>query len=158
MAGRKLNTQQIGDRGRRMINSVPIFGPIAKTIFGDPDQEAHERAMKQASNEMSANRVGMMESRVGSMQNMAQAFEPMNQMLQQMYGGSSAGQGQNGGLVDLQALTKNPFTQGMQDNMYQSAFGHKAPPGSAAPPPGFANGQNPQLGNAAFSPPQPRRR
>jgi hypothetical protein len=158
MAGRKLNTQQIGDRGRRMINSVPIFGPIAKTIFGDPDQEAHERAMKQASNEMSANRVGMMESRVGSMQNLAQAFEPMNKMMQTMYGGGATGQGQNGGMLDLQSITQNPFTQDMQDNMYMSAFGRKAPPGSAAPPPGFVNGQNPQAGNPAFMPPPPKRR
>jgi hypothetical protein len=155
---RKLNTQQIGDRGRRMINSVPIFGPIAKTIFGDPDQEAHERAMKQAADEMSANRVGMMESRVGSMQNMAQAFEPMNQMMQQMYGGGATGKGPNGGMLDLQAMAQNPFTQGMQDNMYQSAFGRKAPPNSGSAPPGFANGQNPQAGHPAFMPPPPRRR
>ena len=141
---------------RRPLNSIPVIGSLGASIWGDPDQEAHEEAMKKASALAAQSRPEMMNSRMNAIGQMSQAFEPMNRMMQATYGGNQPA-GPTGGMMDIGAMAKNPMSQGLQDQMYQSAFGRQAPPG--APPPGFANGQNPQAGNSAFGlPPLGQRR
>lgn len=133
---------------RRPLNAIPVIGGLGTAIWGDPDQEAHEAAMKKMSAAAAQYRPELMNSRMQSISQMSQAFEPMNQMMQQVYGGGKPGAGPTGGFMDIQSMIQNPMSQGMQDQMYQNAFGRRAPP--QAPPPGFANGQNPQAGSKPF--------
>jgi hypothetical protein len=135
---------------RRLVNSIPVVGGIGSSIWGDPDQEAHQKAMKRASGQAAQYRPELMNSRMNAISQMSQAFEPMNQMMQQVYGGGQPGKGPTGGMMDIEAMTQNPMSQGMQDQMYQSAFGTNAPPRT-----GPAFSPNP---SAAFNiPPGPRR-
>jgi hypothetical protein len=100
------------------------FGSIGKNLIGGNLAAAAQR------------RPEMMQSRMNAMNQMSQAFEPMNRMNAEMNG-----MGPDARMMDIQAMTRNPMSQGMQDQMYMSAFGQKAPPGQGAPPPGFAPGQ-----------------
>jgi hypothetical protein len=135
---------------RRFGNSIPVAGGFLSSIWGDPDKEKHQRSIEQAGQQIAQYRPELMNSRMNSISQMAGAFEPMNQLMQQMYGGGKPGAGPTGGMMDIQSMINNPMTQGMQDQMYQAAFGRGAPPGQGAPPPGFANGQNPQAANLPF--------
>ena len=134
---------------RRPINAIPGLGSLGSAIWGDPDQEAHSKAMKAASAQAAKYRPELMNSRMNAIGQMSQAFEPINQLMQQMYGGGQPGVGPTGGAMDIQGMIQNPMSQGMQDQMYQSAFGTKAPPGM---PPPNANPAN------AFRPPPGARR
>lgn len=133
----------MGDKGRSFAGNLPIVGGLAKSVFGDPAEEAHQKAMQQVAAAAAQRRPQMMESRMNAMRQMAPAFEPMNKMMAEMNG-----MGPDARMMDMNAMTQNPMTQGMQDQMYQNAFGGRmAPPSGGAPPPGFANGQMPQQNN-----------
>lgn len=132
-----------GDRARSFVNAIPGVGGLTTALFGDPAQEAHARAMREASSAAAKRRPELMNSRLQALSQMSQAFEPMNRLMAEYNG-----MGPNSKMMDIQSMIQNPMTQGMQDQMYQAAFGRNAPP--AAPPPGFSNGQNPQPGIQPF--------
>jgi hypothetical protein len=140
------------DWTRNFVNNIPIVGGFTSSAFGDPKQEAKQDAFRQATAQINQARPEMMQSRLNAMSNTSAAFQPMNKMLQQTYGGFSdpkmqTQEGQmdpNSGMMDFNQLNQNPMTQGMQDQMYMAAFGRPAPPSRipGAPP----NGQPlPQL-------------
>jgi hypothetical protein len=126
----------MGDKGRSFAGNLPIVGGLAKSVFGDPAEEKHQRAMQQVAAAAAQRRPEMMQSRMNAINQMSQAFEPMNRMTAEMNG-----MGPDARMMDIQSMTRNPMSQGMQDQMYMSAFGQKAPPGQGAPPPGFLPGQ-----------------
>jgi hypothetical protein len=135
----------MGDKGRSFAGNLPIVGGLAKSVFGDPAEEAHQKAMQQVAAAAAQRRPEMMQSRMNAMGQMSQAFEPMNRMTAEMNG-----MGPDARMMDIQAMTQNPMSQGMQDQMYKSAFGYGAAPNNGAPPPGFAPGQPPQRNASPF--------
>jgi hypothetical protein len=129
----------MGDKGRSFAGNLPFVGGLYKSAFGDPAEEAHQKAMAEVAAAAAQRRPQMMESRMNAMRQMAPAFDPMNKML-----GEMNGMGPDARMMDMNAMVQNPMTQGAQDQMYQSAFGGRmAPPNSGRPPPGFAPGQTP---------------
>jgi hypothetical protein len=135
----------MGDKGRSFAGNLPIVGGLAKSVFGDPAEEAHQKAMQQVAAAAAKRRPEMMQSRMNAMGQMSQAFEPMNRMTAEMNG-----MGPDARMMDIQAMTQNPMSQGMQDQMYQSAFGYGAAPKNGAPPPGFAPGMTPPKNASPF--------
>jgi hypothetical protein len=135
----------MGDKGRSFAGNLPFVGGFSKSLLGDPAEEAHQKAMQQVAAAAAQRRPEMMQSRMNAMGQMSQAFEPMNRMTAEMNG-----MGPDARMMDIQAMTQNPMSQGMQDQMYQSAFGYKAPPGRGAPPPGFAPGMTPPQNGSQF--------
>lgn len=123
----------MGDKGRNFLGGIPFVGGMFKGLFGDPEQEAMQRAMAQAQQQMAEQRSNMMDSRMNAMNQGALAFGPRNQMLGQMMGQ----QGPNAQAMDLGPLLQNPMSRGMQNSIRQAAFGGDAP---TAAPPGYGGG------------------
>lgn len=111
------------DFGRKFINSMPLMGGITSNIWGDPNQEAHQRSFDEAQKLMAKQRAYMMDGRMNAMNQSALAFGPRNQMLGEMMG---KGQGQNA--MDLAPMLQNPMTQQHQTDIRQAAFGGPVPP------------------------------
>jgi hypothetical protein len=127
----------MGDDGKRTLNSLPIVGAVSESIFGNPDEEAHLKKMKQAETQLNQARPAMMQSRMNAVNNMSGAFEPMNNMMQQAYGGGNMPSHGGSGMFDLERMRQNPMSMGQQSQMNAKAFGQASPmqaPG--APPPG----------------------
>ncbi len=127
----------IFDWGRGLINKIPIYGPIASAVWGDPSQEAHQKSLQKTKEEQERERAYDMEARMNAMNQGALAFGPRNQMLGEMMG---MGKGQN--LMDLSPMMRNPMPQGQQNDIRQKAFG-SAPP-AQAPPMAMQQGQPPR--------------
>jgi hypothetical protein len=128
----------MGDDGKRTLNSLPIVGAASEAIFGNPDEEAHLKKMKAAEAELNNSRPAMMQSRMNAMNNMSGAFEPMNNMMQQAYGGPHSPSHGGQGMFDLERMRQNPIGLSQQSQMNAKAFGRPSPttaPG--APPPGM---------------------
>ncbi len=131
----------LGDKGRNLAGGLPFVGGMFKGIFGDPEQEAMQRAYEQAQQQMAMQRNNMMDSRMNAMGQGALAFGPRNQML-----GEMMGKGPNSNAMDLSPMMQNPMSPSMQGSIRQAAFG-SAPPQNA--PPGMGGGLAPSSG--AFS-------
>jgi type VI protein secretion system component VasK len=125
----------MGDKGRSFAGNLPFVGGFSKALLGDPAEEAHQKAMQKVAAAAAQRRPEMMQSRMNAMGQMSQAFEPMNRMTAEMNG-----MGPDARMMDIQSMTQNPMSQGMQDQMYQSAFGTNAPTNSSLSPE-FAPGQ-----------------
>jgi len=137
-----LGLGMMGDKGRNFLGGLPFVGGMFKGLFGDPEQEAMQRAMAEAQQQMAQQRSGMMDSRMNAMNQGALAFGPRNQMLGQMMGQKGPG----AQAMDLTPMTQNPMSSGLQGSIRQAAFGN-APPQNA--PPGMGGGLAPSSG--AFS-------
>ena len=95
-------------------NELPVVGGLAGGIFGNPEEEAHEAALQKARGEMLAYRPDAMNARMNAMGSMSHAFDPMNNMMGQMYGPQAQ--------MDMNKTIQNPFPQAMQSNMVEQAF------------------------------------
>lgn len=115
------------DFGRKFINSLPGLGGVTTALWGDPSQEAVQKAFGQSREEMAKNRSDMMDARMNAMNQGAMAFGPRNQMLGQMMG-------QQGPLMDLGPMLQNPMPAQMQSRIREAAFGPGAAPPNAPPP------------------------
>lgn len=109
-------------------NELPLVGGLAGGIFGNPEEEAHQAALKKAQQDMMAYRPDAMNARMNAMGNMAHAFDPMNAMMGQMYGPQAQ--------MNMQQTLQNPFPQGMQSQMADQAF--KGPSQQAPYRPNFS--------------------
>lgn len=124
------------DFGRRFINGLPGVGGVMTNLWGDPSQEGVQDAFSQAQQQQQMQRANMMDARTNAMNQSAMAFGPRNQMLGQMMG-------QQGPLMDLGPMLKNPMPQGMQNDIRQQAFG-TAPPMDGRQVGGAFTGTGPQ--------------
>jgi hypothetical protein len=122
---------------RRFFNSLPIAGGVFSGLWGDPDQEAHQKAMQQAQEMLKGYRSDQMDSRMNAMTQGAQGFGPRNQMLGQMMG-------QQGPAMDLAPMMQNPMSQTMQGGIRAAAFGSAPPPTDGRNVGGGWNGVGPQ--------------
>lgn len=122
---------------RRFFNSLPVAGGLLSSIWGDPGQEAHQAAMRQAQEMLKGYRNDQMDSRMNAMTQGAQAFGPRNDMLGQMMG-------QQGPAMDLAPMMQNPMSPGMQNGIRAAAFGGNAPPGDGRNVGGAWTGVGPQ--------------
>lgn len=95
-------------------NELPVVGGLAGAIFGNPEQEAHQKQMAAARQAMLAYRPEAMNSRMNAMGSMAHAFTPMNNLMGQMYGQQAQ--------MPIQQTIQNPFSQQMQEGMMKQAF------------------------------------
>lgn len=95
-------------------NELPVVGGLAGAVFGNPEQEAQQRAMQQASQAMMRYRPDAMNARMNVMGNMSHAFNPMNNLMGQMYG--------QGAMMPIEQTIQNPFSKQMQEGMMQQAF------------------------------------
>lgn len=130
----------LGDKGRNFAGGIPFVGGMFKGLFGDPEQEAMQRAFAEAQQKMAMQRNNMMDSRMNAMSQGALAFGPRNQML-----GEMMGRGPNSQAMDLAPMMQNPMSQGMQSGIREAAFG-TAPPSNA--PPGMGGGPTRNVGGA----------
>lgn len=128
----------IFDFGRKFINGLPLVGGITSNLWGDPSQEAVQKAYGQAQHEQALNRSDMMDARMNAMNQGAMAFGPRNQMLGQMMG-------QQGPAMDLGPMLQNPMPQQMQSRIRDAAFGPQGAPGAAPP---MAGGPRNDVGGA----------
>ncbi len=102
-------------------NTLPVVGGLAGSIFGNPEQEAQQKAMSDASAAMMRYRPDAMNAHMNAFGSMQHAFDPMNNLMGQMYG---SGAQQNFG----QTLA-NPFPKAMQSSMVDQAFTPQLSPG-----------------------------
>lgn len=100
-------------------NELPLVGGLAGSVFGNPESEAHQKALQQARQDMMRYRPDAMNARMNVMGNMSHAFSPINNMLGQMYG--------QGAMMPIQQTIQNPFPQQMQEGMMQQAFEPQTP-------------------------------
>ena len=108
------------DWGRNFFNSLPVVGGLTSTLWGDPQQEAMQKAFEQTQQELRKQRAYNMDTRANMMNQAQLAFGPRNQMLGQMMG-------QQGPAMDLSAILKNPMSQQQQDDIRTAAFGSQSP-------------------------------
>lgn len=111
----------MGDKGRNFLNGLPFVGGMFQGMFGDPEQEAMQRAMKEAQQKMERYRAQSMDSRMNAMNQGALAFGPRNNMLGQMMG-------QQGPAMDLGPMLQNPMSPQMQGDIRAAAFDPANPP------------------------------
>lgn len=123
------------DFGRKFLNSLPLTGGITSALWGDPNQEAHQKSFEQVQEDLKRQRYDMMGGRMNAMNQGAMAFGPRNQMLGEMMG---KGPGQDA--MNLQPMLQNPMPAGMQNRIREDAFGGKPPPA----PQGAFSGSGPQ--------------
>jgi hypothetical protein len=146
----------VPDGPRKFVNSLPVVGGLMSSIWGDPGQEAHQKALQRAREEQLRQRAFDMDAQMNAMNQGAQAFGPRNQMLGQMMG-------QQGPAMDLQPMLQNPMSQAQQDSIRSAAFdghrvadaamnqrdraynaAHPPPPGAQQQPQGAFTGAGPQ--------------
>lgn len=94
-------------------NEIPVVGGLLGGIFGNPEEDAHQKALKQARQDMYAYRPEAMQANMNVMGNMAHAFEPMNNMMGQAYGPQAQ--------MDWSKMVQNPFSADAQSRMMQQA-------------------------------------
>lgn len=104
------------DFGRKFINNLPFVGGAASSLWGDPNQEAHQEAYQQARRMLMQNRANMMDGRMNAMRQGSLAFGPRNEMLGQMMG-------QQTPALNLNPMLKNPMPSAMQTDIRDAAFG-----------------------------------
>lgn len=126
-------------------NELPLVGGVLGGIFGNPEEEAHQKALKRAQQDMYAYRPEVMGARMNAMGSMSHAFEPINNLMGQAYG--------PGAQMDWSKMIQNPFSPEAIDRMNakahpQSRQGTGFPPGPPLGPDGRP------LVNGAF--PNPR--
>lgn len=109
------------DFGRKFINGLPVVGGVTTNLWGDPSQEAVQRAFGQVRQDMDRQRAFNMDARMNAMNQGALAFGPRNEMLGQMMG-------KQGPAMDLAPMLQNPMPYQQQQSIRQAAFGN-APPG-----------------------------
>jgi hypothetical protein len=131
-----LGLGMMGDKGRNFLGGIPFVGGMFKGLFGDPEQEAMQRAMKEAQQQMAKMREYQMGGRMNAMNQGALAFGPRNQML-----GEMMGKGPNSQAMDLAPMLQNPMTAAHQASIRDAAFGGtpntaptNAPPGQGGAP------------------------
>lgn len=127
-----------GDSFRNFGNSLPFVGGMMSSIWGDPEQEAAQRAYRQAQEAMKKQRFYNMEARNNMMSQGKLAFGPRNEMLGQMMG-------QQGPAMNLDYILKNPMGLEQQADIRAAAFPDKVmsdkgvntsgQPQAGAPPP-----------------------
>jgi hypothetical protein len=100
---------------RHVAERIPVVGGLFQSIFGSPEEEAHQRMLQQAAQAYAQYRPQNMQTRMNAFQNMSNAFTPMNNLMGQMYG--------SGAQQDMSKLVQNPFPQQMQDQMNIAAYG-----------------------------------
>lgn len=135
----------MGDKGRNFLGGLPFVGGMFKGLFGDPEQEAMQRAMEEARKQIGQYREYAMDGRMNAMNQGALAFGPRNQMLGQMMG-------QRGGgaqAFDLAPMLQNPMSDAHQASIRNNAFGNPGTQPPANAPPGQGGGLAPASG--AFS-------
>lgn len=103
------------DWGRNFLNSMPLTGGITTSLWGDPDQERVQKAFEQSQQDLAKQRAYQMDSRSNMLSQGALAFGPRNQLLGQM-------NGQEGPLMDLSQILKNPMSQQQQQDIRSAAF------------------------------------
>ena len=116
-------------------NELPVVGGLLGGIFGNPEEEAHQKALHKAQQEMYQYRPELMQVRMNTMGQMSHAFEPMNNLMAQAYGPQAQ--------FDIQSMVKNPFSQDAQDRMYQQAHPPKAAPSRMGMQPVGPDGRTP---------------
>src|SRR6476620_2580335 len=102
-------------------NELPVVGGLAGAVFGNPEQEAQQKAMRDASAALMRYRPDAMNARMNAMGSMQHAFDPMNNLMGQMYGPQSQ--------MNMQQTLQNPFPQAMQSSMVDQAFQPQMPQG-----------------------------
>lgn len=116
------------DFGRKFINGLPIVGGITSNLWGDPSQEAVQKAYGQAQEDQAKQRAYMMDARMNAMGLGMQAFGPRNEMLGQMMG-------KQGPLMDLNKMAINPMGSAQQQDIRTAAFGNPTQQGQQAQTP-----------------------
>lgn len=111
---------------RDFLNSIPVAGGLLSNLWGDPDQEAHQRSYRQAQEQMAKQRAYQMQARTNMMNQGAAAFGPANQMLGQMMGQRGPG----AQALDLSQILKNPMGGQQQNDIREAAFGGGQVPGN----------------------------
>lgn len=94
---------------RSFMNSLPVAGGLFESLWGSPEQEAHQKSMEQAKQAMFQYRPWAMDAGMNVMNNQAAAFGPMQQLIGQMYG--------NGAQMDFGKIIQNPFSAEHQANI-----------------------------------------
>lgn len=94
-------------------DELPVVGGVFGSIFGDPEEDAHQAAMKKAVQDMYKYRPEAMNARMTAMGNMSHAFNPMNNMMGQTYG--------PGAQMDMSKMIQNPFSPEAIARMNQQA-------------------------------------
>lgn len=102
-------------------NELPVVGGLAGAVFGNPEQDAQQKAMNDASAAMMRYRPDAMNARMNAMGSMQHAFDPMNHLMGQMYGPQAQ--------MNMQQTLQNPFPQAMQSSMVDQAFAPQVSPG-----------------------------
>lgn len=95
------------------MNSIPIVGGLSTAIFGDPNQEAHQQQLAQNKADIAAYRPEVLRARLNAMNQGALAFNPLNNLMGQMYG--------QGAQMDMKQMMQNPFAT--SNRSYKDAFG-----------------------------------
>ncbi len=90
-------------------NELPIVGGLAGAIFGNPEEEAQQKAFADAHAALMKYRPQAMQARMNAMGSMQHAFDPMNNLMGQMYGPQA--------MQNMSQTMQNPFPQAMQDEM-----------------------------------------
>lgn len=102
-------------------NELPVVGGLAGAVFGNPEQEAQQKAMRDASAAMMRYRPDAMNARMNAFGSMQHAFDPMNNLMGQMYGPQAQ--------MNMQQTMQNPFPKAMQSSMVDQAFQPQMSPG-----------------------------
>lgn len=103
------------DSTRKFGERLPVVGGLVQSIFGSPEEEAHQKMMQQAAQAYNQYRPQNIQTRMNAFQNMGNAFAPMNNVMGQLYG--------QGAQMDMSKLIQNPFPQSMLDQMDTQAYG-----------------------------------
>lgn len=125
----------MGDKGRNFLGGLPFVGGLFKGVFGDPEQEAMQRAMKEAQLKIAQQREYQMGGRMNAMNQGALAFGPRNEML-----GEMLGKGRGNPAFDLAPMLKNPMTDAHQASIRNAAFGGAPTQAPTSAPPGYGGG------------------
>lgn len=116
-----------GGEGTWSAHKMPLLGQF----FENPDETAMKQYMREAAGMYHEQRPLAAEAQMRGAQNSMSAWNPVNNAIGQMYGGSS--------MQDLSQLTANPFPEGYFDTtdpakwdaILEAAQGKKTGPGGA---------------------------
>lgn len=120
-----------GDTVRKVAGSVPIFGGLLNSLWGDPIEEDKQDKLKQVEQMYAQHAPVMNQGRMTGLKNQEGLFGNISSMLQQMYGPEAG--------LDFSSLNNNPFPQ----QQWKPA---PKPPAPAPPPPPPAGGGMPNQG------------
>ena len=95
---------KIPDSIRSHHNNLPIIGGMFEGAWGDPKKEKKLKEMRRVQAEIEKSRPIEMQTRLNAMRNASLAFNPMQKLMAQMYGG--------GAVPDIQGMVNAPvFSQ-----------------------------------------------